>query len=455
MRSAQRRVALTAASSIKVRPVRWLWEGRAALGALTLCAGREGIGKSTVAYTLAAAVTRGDLDGHHRGTPKSVLVAATEDSWSMTIVPRLMAAGADLARVFRIDVHTHDRDVPGLSLPKDIAALEGHIREQEVALILLDPLMSRLDGALDTHKDSEVRRALEPLTNLADRSGAGIIGLIHVNKGYSNDPVNLIMGSRAFTAVARSVVFVMTDPDDQSTRLVGVPKNNLGRTDLPTLTFTVEGCKVADTDEGPVYTGRVVWTGETDRSLQDALTSGGEDNDVRTAVDEAGVWLTDYLTQHGGVADRAEIERQGRTAGHSTSSLKRARSKVKIASSSYGFPRRTAWSLPGTQPNQPAPSPSRFAAAVSVPTDPTGPTGLAAAPLRAALGPAAEESVRLVGPRGEPQPLSAQSVQPAQSDEARPTGTDWWDDLISLLGIDDVPGEERAPLSASRSGRVS
>lgn len=212
--------------------------------------------------------------------------------------------------------------------------------------------MSRLDGALDTHKDSEVRQALEPLTALADRSGASIVGLIHVNKGYGNDPVNLIMGSRAFTAVARSVVFVMTDPDDPATRLVGVPKNNLGRTDLPTLTFTVEGCKVAETPEGPVYTGRVVWTGETDRTLQDALSSSAEDTDVRGAVDEAGLWLTDFLTQNGGVSDRADIERGGRAAGHSSNSLKRARTKLGITCSSYGFPRRTAWALPGTQPDQ-------------------------------------------------------------------------------------------------------
>ncbi len=267
-----RQLTLTAASTIPIRPVHWLWEGRAALGALTLYAGREGIGKSTLAYTLAAAVTRGTLAGRYSQAPKAVLVAATEDSWAHTIVPRLMAARADLHRIFRIDVTNGREDaVPALSLPRDLPALERHIHEQDVALILLDPLMSRLDGGLDTHKDSEVRQALEPLTALADRTGAAILGLIHVNKGFSNDPLNLVMGSRAFTAVARSVLFVMTDPEDEQRRLLGTPKNNLGRTDLPTLTFTVQSALIAETPEGQIFTGQLVWTGETDRTLHEAL----------------------------------------------------------------------------------------------------------------------------------------------------------------------------------------
>lgn len=404
---AKRRVLLTPASTIQVRPVHWLWEGRAALGALTLCAGREGIGKSTLAYTLAASVTRGELEGRYSGNPKSVLVAATEDSWAHTIVPRLMAAGADLDRVFRIDVLAPRRDVPGLSLPRDLTALEAHVREQDVALILLDPLMSRLDGGLDTHKDSEVRQALEPLTALADRTGAAIIGLIHVNKGFSNDPLNLVMGSRAFTAVARSVVFVMSDPEDDQRRLLGTPKNNLGRTDLPTLTFTVKSARVAETPEGPVFTGRLEWTGETDRSLQDALEGTGDTGDIRTAVDEAAAWLTDYLTEQGGQADRMSIEKAGRAAGHSIDALKRARKRLDITSSSYGFPRRTCWSLPGTQP--PRVTTSRREEVDPFLTAPTAPTA-PADPF---------EDLALLSPQEDPFTLPVQSEQPERTPRRR------------------------------------
>jgi len=70
----------------------------------------------------------------------------------------------------------------------------------DAALILLDPLLSRLDSSLDSHKDAEVRIALEPLVALADRSAAAVLGLIHVNKSGGQDPLDIVMGSRAFAA---------------------------------------------------------------------------------------------------------------------------------------------------------------------------------------------------------------------------------------------------------------
>ena len=152
---------LVPASSIKVKPVHWLWKDRIPLGELTLLAGREGIGKSTIAYTLAAWVTTGTMKGRFLGEPRSVLVAATEDSWEHTIVPRLMAAGANLEKVFRIDV-IENGFYGLLTLPSDIKGLLDVVKTSDAALVLLDPLISRLSAQLDSHKDAEVRIALEP-----------------------------------------------------------------------------------------------------------------------------------------------------------------------------------------------------------------------------------------------------------------------------------------------------
>jgi AAA domain len=91
---AKRRLVLTPASAIKPRRVCWLWDGRLALGTLALLASREGVGKSMVAYWLAAVITRGLLPCEFLGKPKAVLVAATEDSGSQTIVPRLSRCSA-------------------------------------------------------------------------------------------------------------------------------------------------------------------------------------------------------------------------------------------------------------------------------------------------------------------------------------------------------------------------
>jgi hypothetical protein len=272
-----RRVVLTSAATIKPRPVFWLWESRLALGTIGLLAGREGLGKSTLGYWMAARLTRGDLLGRYQGTPKGVLVCATEDSWEHTIVPRLMAAGADRAKVYRIDVLNYADIHVGLSLPRDLAETERAAREVDAALLLLDPLMSRL-GDLDTHRDSEVRQALEPLAALADRTRMAVLGLIHHNKSGGSDPLQLVMASKAFTAVARSVSTVIPDPDDETgkRRLFGTSKNNLGSSDLPTLAFTIESHPI-DTDEGTAWTGRLVFGDEHAGTIDDAMRRAAED----------------------------------------------------------------------------------------------------------------------------------------------------------------------------------
>ncbi len=344
-----RKVTLTPASEVKVRPVRWLLENRIALGTLALLAGREGIGKSLVAYTYAAQITTGAMPGEYAGKARAVIVAATEDSWSHTIVPRLMAAGADLERVYRADVVTSEGVDTGIVLPRDLTALENEVTVSGAAMVLLDPLMSRLDAGLDTHRDSEVRQALEPLVALADRTGAAVLGIIHVNKSSSTDALTTVMGSRAFAAVARSVLFVMVDPDDDDVRLLGQPKNNLGITDAATLTFTIASQKVADTPEGPVWTGKVEWGQGRLQSIRDTLESAQQTSEDRSAVTEAAGWLQDYLTEQGGSAESAAVKSAGKAAGHSEDAVKRARNRIKVSSESGGFPCTTRWALPQSE----------------------------------------------------------------------------------------------------------
>lgn len=352
---ARRHIALTAASKITVRPVQWVWDQRIAVGTLALLAGREGLGKSTVGYQIAADMSQGRLPGIYHGTPRGVVVAATEDSWEHTIVPRLMAAGADLARIYRVEVITEEHVHGSLSLPRDLVALRREMTEVEAGLLLLDPLLSRLDPKLDSHKDAEVRMALEPLTGLADTARVAVLGIIHVNKSSDTDPLTVIMGSRAFSAVARSVLFVMRDPEDDGLRLFGQPKNNLGVSDLPIKTFRIEGVTVAEHEDGPVTASRIIWEGEHAGSLYDAMRSAGEDPEVRSATAEAMHWLREYLLSQGGSALSADCKAVGFKAGHAKTTINTARARMPIRVDYVGSPPVTTWTLKDTLPTTPVP----------------------------------------------------------------------------------------------------
>jgi len=202
---------ITKASSIPMKGRRWMWRDERGKwipqADLTLMAGREGVGKSTIVYELVAKVTKGVLPGSYYGKPKSVIVCATEDAWAETIVPRLTAAGADLDRVYQIDAITPEGFEGTLSLPEDTKRLEEKILEYDVSLVLLDPLLSTVNAKLDSHKDAEVRMALDPLVRLAHETRIAMIGLIHVNKSQEGDLMNRLMASRAFGAIVRVVLF--------------------------------------------------------------------------------------------------------------------------------------------------------------------------------------------------------------------------------------------------------
>lgn len=335
---------VTMADQITPRRTRWLWDGRLPQGSLSLIGGREGIGKSTAAYDLAASLTRGVLPGEFLGQPKGVLIAAYEDDWPRTIVPRLMAAGADLTKVGRIDVYEDG----GLTLPRDIEAVRQAIADNDIALVLLDPLMSRL-GDRDTHKDSEVRQSLEPMAAMAQTAGCSVLGVIHVNKSGSSDPLTTLMGSRAFAAVARSVLFVFVDPDNDGQRILALAKNNLGRMDIPSLPFVIEDRVIGqDPEDGKdIHSGKVCWQDEVMIDIHEAMSAANSSHEEKTVRGEVAGWLVDLLKANSGMLPSKEVKSAARKEGYSLSTLNNVRTRLKIEAQRLpGFQAETIWKLP-------------------------------------------------------------------------------------------------------------
>lgn len=330
--SLARRLVITSASEIKPKPVLWGWEERIPAAHVSLVPGREGIGKSQFLIWLTARITQGTLRGCYEGTPRTVFYCATEDSWQHTIVPRLMAAGADLERVYRVEVESVEMSSGSsimleLTLPRDCDLLAAEVKRLEVAMIALDPLMSVIDRRVDTHNDRELRTVLEPLGRLADQTGCMVVGLAHFNKSGSDDPLNLVTGSRVFTAFVRSVVAIARDPDSESGQcIISQVKNNLGRLNLPNLTYEIKSITI-ETGEGDCRTARLVFTGESDKSVGDILADNGTAAD-RNDRTECGNWLREALAN--GERRTKEIEKEAIAHGFSLRTLRRARERAGV-----------------------------------------------------------------------------------------------------------------------------
>lgn len=299
----KRRLRLTPGSAFRIKPVRWVWADRMPVGEITLIPGREGAGKSTFLAWQAAAITRGELPGMFHGVPKGVLYAATEDSWEYTIAPRMIAAGADMGRVFRIDVEHAEVDGLArhgkLSLPVDTRLIPEAAAEVDAACLMCDPVISIIDDKINTFKAQELRSALEPLKRAVEEAQIALAGLVHFNKTKDTDVLSMISGSRAWPEVARAVIAIAVDKDaEQYTCVVSQVKNNLGRSDLPHLTYTIRthvitaaDHEVADVD---VEIGRLLWTGETDRGVEDILSTS---KDSAPATGDATQAVVSYVAQ--------------------------------------------------------------------------------------------------------------------------------------------------------------
>jgi hypothetical protein len=225
------RIISRRASSIRPEITTWLWQGWLPLRMLSLLAGLPGLGKSTLALGLAAQVTRGTLEGALAGTPADVLIASYEDAIAETIMPRLMAANADLDRV-----HTVEAELIGdsVDLTTCIPQIDRLAAQHQARLLFVDPLVAGMPaGEISSHRDQDVRSVLAPLATMAERRGLCALASMHFSKA-AVDALLGVGGSIGFVGAARSVLIFGADPNDDRgeegpARVLAHRKCNVGR----------------------------------------------------------------------------------------------------------------------------------------------------------------------------------------------------------------------------------
>jgi hypothetical protein len=254
-----------------------------------------------------------------------------------------------MERVHFAQVVTAEGADDGLpELPLDVALLQEAVEKVGAVLVVCDPLVSLINGRLDTHRDNETRHALEPLSRLADATGSTVLGLVHHNKG-GGDAGDRVIGSRAFVATARSVITVAPSQQDDTQRLASVTKSNLGRKepDLPALAFRIRTVPLT-ADDGVKFEQPVLdWIGETSEQVSDSLSAGPLDSEERDERDALANFLRVLVTKAGGEVTAGEAEKAIRAefGNVSKSTLRRARARARIDTRKGGMDRGWLWFL--------------------------------------------------------------------------------------------------------------
>lgn len=337
------RAELTPAASIKPVAIRWLWPGWVARGKLTVLAGAGGSGKTTLAIGLIGTLTSGGRwpDGEICREPGNALIWSSEDDPADTLVPRLMAAGADLSRVHIIQGRVNGA---GEREPFDPATDFDLLREAVediggASLLLIDPVVNVVKG--DMHRANDVRRSLQAVVDFAEAHGCAVLGISHFSKGSGgSSPADRVIGSQAFGALARAVL-VAAKQDDTETRVLARAKSNISD-DQGGVGYVVEPCTVG---EG-IETTRVLWGDRIEGSARDILAeveSTGDD-DQRSEFEEACDFLRDTL-QNGPVPTK-QIKEDAAGAGLSWATVRRAQKAIGATAKKNGVKEGWSWQLP-------------------------------------------------------------------------------------------------------------
>ena len=317
------------ASSIETRPVDWFFRPLLVAGGLNMLIGMPDVGKGVVVTDITARKSRGEawppFEGVRQDNPRgSVAVLSMEDNAETTIVPRLVAAGADLNRVLIVEgvyrpSEGGERVRDAFDIARDVERLEALRRANpDLSLVTIDPMDSYINAKVDTNIGNKARAALWPLKEWAESTGVTVLIVHHFNKTMTTNAMDKVSGARSFGALPRSVWAIGRDEMGERTIIAPVKMNLVKQDEKRSRAFRIESSQV--NPDMPVVT----WCDDgADITASELLGAK-----VSRAKDEAADWLRDMLAD--GPMPAREILEHANQAGLAERTLRRAKDEAGV-----------------------------------------------------------------------------------------------------------------------------
>jgi DNA polymerase len=325
---------LVRASDIVPRAMDWLWQGHILRGSQELLTGIPGNGKSQIHCAFVAYVTTGGAwpDGCNGAPAGNVIMMTAEDCLDQTIVPRLIAAGANRDRVFVLKKIRKDNRERMFLLSEDLEELERMIiKTGDVRLITIDPITAYMGGKLDSHRATDVRGQLGPLADLAERMDVALSAITHPPKHTTQRAIDHFIGSQAFIAAARigHMAIEEISEDEHGNKLptgrslFTNPKNNVSRK-MSTLAYRI----VEKPLDGGIKAACVTWEEIVDITADQAVAAAAPAHKERGQQSDVIIFLMNLLAN--GPMAKTTIEDKATERGFSIDQLKRAKHRMEI-----------------------------------------------------------------------------------------------------------------------------
>jgi len=332
-----RQIVAIDAEALEPEEMTWVWNHRIPDEAITWILGQPNNAKSLMTIQIVACATTGrDWPDGEKNTMGAVgvLMLCFEDSLRKQVIPRLMAAGADLRRVKFLDRRSF-RDVAGdnepqkrgLDLSEHLPTLLEMLKANPgFKLIVVDPIRD-IFGDKRINDDFEAGPVLADLIEFCEKAHVAFVGVVHVPKRQPNSAIEKVAGGSAIAASAKSAFMLSRDDesDDKHHHVMTMVKwNYTGKTDgikYSTVPTTVEHkgkkCDVAI----------IQWGESTEMIADDVLRAqNSKKTDDDRQLEKCKAFLQTYLRD--GAKRSPDVYAAAEQLGYSDATVKRALKKL-------------------------------------------------------------------------------------------------------------------------------
>lgn len=209
-------------SDYEVKNPVWLWYPYIPKNMVTIIQGDPKCGKTYMLLDIISRITRGDKKpfSEERFEIGNIILQNNDDPIEYTLAKRLDQQGADRSKVFIVDESNEQLYF------SDLTRLEKAIEEVNPSLIVFDPIQSFL-GDININSIVDVRNALAPLKDIAEKYNCAIVLVQHLKKGFESKAIYKGVGSIDIIGFARSTIMIMKDPSNKEIRLFVPTSSNV------------------------------------------------------------------------------------------------------------------------------------------------------------------------------------------------------------------------------------